>query len=84
MKREIVCNTGPILGLAIIRRLDLFRDLFDDVFVPEEVHEEILEGGVKGVGLGSYKKRSGSRLGHFPLHLIHCSERRLIVGRPQS
>lgn len=56
MKREIICNTGPILGLAIIGRLDLFRDLFDSVFVPEEVHDEILEGGVKGVGLGSYKK----------------------------
>ena len=56
MKREIICNTGPILGLAIIGRLDLFRDLFDNVFVPEEVHDEILEGGVKEVGLGSYKK----------------------------
>lgn len=56
MKREIICNTGPILGLAIIGRLDLFRDLFDSVFVPEEVHDEILEGGVKGVGLASYKK----------------------------
>jgi predicted nucleic acid-binding protein len=56
MKREIICNTGPILGLAIIGRLDLFRDLFDSVFVPEEVHDEILEGGAKGVGLSSYKK----------------------------
>jgi predicted nucleic acid-binding protein len=56
MNREIISNTGPILALAIIGRLDLFRDLFENVFVPEEVHNEILEGGVKGAGLGSYKK----------------------------
>jgi len=58
---SVVADTGPIIALAVIGKLDVLRSLFDEVFVPEAVHEEILEGGADGVGISSYVRASWLR-----------------------
>jgi hypothetical protein len=45
----VVANTGPMIALAMIERLDVLRSIFDEILVPEAVHGEILEGGATGV-----------------------------------
>ncbi len=39
--RRIVTNTGPLIALAGIGRLELLNALYDDVQVPEQVHHEV-------------------------------------------
>jgi len=58
MKGSLVSNTGPLIALMMIDRLDILRGLFQKIIIPEEVHKELLQGEVAGVGLSSYKKAS--------------------------
>ena len=56
MKGRLVSNTGPIIALALIDRLDTLQSLFETVTISEEVHKELLEGGPSGHGLVSFQK----------------------------
>ncbi|MCD6570736.1 MAG: hypothetical protein J7L53_08555 [Deltaproteobacteria bacterium] len=56
MNGKVICNTGPIVALSIIDRIDILRHLFELVAVPEAVHKEILEGGAANAGLANYQK----------------------------
>ncbi len=56
MNGKVICNTGPILALTIIDRIDILRHFFEFVAVPEAVHKEILEGGTTNAGLAIYRK----------------------------
>jgi len=56
MNSHVVCNTGPLVALAMIDRLSILRDIFAHVSVPEAVHMELLEGGATNAGLGVYRK----------------------------
>lgn len=56
MNNRLICNTGPIIALSMIDRIDILRHLFELVAVPEEVHKEILEGGATNKGLANYQK----------------------------
>lgn len=47
----VVSNSGPLIALGGIDRLDLLRDLFDLVLVPLEVKAECLAGGISQTGL---------------------------------
>jgi uncharacterized protein len=58
MNGFIVANTGPIIALAIIDKLDILNALFDEVVVPEEVNNELLHGGTGCAGLASYQQSS--------------------------
>ncbi|HOV87830.1 MAG TPA: DUF3368 domain-containing protein [Syntrophobacteraceae bacterium] len=58
MMPSIVCNTGPLIALAMIDRLDLLKLLFRKVLVPEAVHGEILQGGSASTGLSAYRQAS--------------------------
>jgi uncharacterized protein len=58
MKGRLVANTGPVIALALIDRLDILRSLFQSVSISEEVHKELLEGGSSGHGLISLQKAS--------------------------
>lgn len=58
MNGLMISNTGPIIALMIIERLDILRNLFQKIFVPEAVHNELLLGENIGVGLASYKQAS--------------------------
>lgn len=44
MKGCIVCNTGPLIALAVVHRLDLLHALFEEVLIPEKVRDELLAG----------------------------------------
>ncbi|MGA2223140.1 MAG: hypothetical protein ABSH41_01695 [Syntrophobacteraceae bacterium] len=37
MKGSVVCNTGPLIALAIVNKLDLLKLLFTEIVVPETV-----------------------------------------------
>ncbi len=41
---RIVSNTGPLIALAGIERLDILSTLFSDVLIPVPVHQEVLQG----------------------------------------
>jgi uncharacterized protein len=58
MTGHLVSNTGPIIALALIERLDILHALFETVTISEEVHKELLEGGPSGHGLISLQKAS--------------------------
>jgi len=51
VKADIICNSGPLIALAVLQRLDLLRTLFGKVIVPEAIQREILAGGGTGGGL---------------------------------
>lgn len=58
MKGSLVSNTGPLIALALIDRLDVLNALFESVCISEEVHKELLEGGTSGHGLIPLQKAS--------------------------
>ncbi|HHT9147335.1 MAG TPA: DUF3368 domain-containing protein [Candidatus Wunengus sp. YC61] len=58
MNGSLISNTGPLIAIMLIGRLDILRNLFQKVFVPEAVHKELLLGENIGVGLSSYKQAS--------------------------
>lgn len=39
---RVICNSSPIIGLAIINKLDLLWELFDEVIIPQAVYDEIV------------------------------------------
>lgn len=61
MKGRVVSNTGPVIALAMIERLDLLKSIFEEVLVPDAVHSEILQGGRAGVGVRTYLRASWIR-----------------------
>jgi len=56
MNGKMICNTGPLIALSMIDRIDILRHLFKLIVVPEAVHKEILEGGITNAGLANYRK----------------------------
>ena len=56
MTGRLVSNTGPLIALALIDRLDILQVLFQQVIIPDAVHNELIEGGSLGQGIPSYKK----------------------------
>jgi predicted nucleic acid-binding protein len=53
---RIVCNSGPLIALGILGRLDILKFLVDEVMVPEAVRNEIEQGGTKIVRSGGFPK----------------------------
>jgi len=54
--KVIISNTGPLIALATVDRLDILNDLFEKIIVPEAVHFELLEGGTTQAGIGAYQQ----------------------------
>lgn len=40
---KVICNSSPIIGLCIIKKLNLLWQLFDKVYVTEEVYREVVQ-----------------------------------------
>ncbi|MFC0904304.1 hypothetical protein ACFHWD_06345 [Clostridium sp. MT-14] len=40
---KVICNSSPIIGLCIIKKLNLLWQLFDKVYVAEEVYREVVQ-----------------------------------------
>ena len=56
MRGRLVTNTGPLIALAIIDRLDILRTLFTSVHIPQDVHDEMVQGGETRPGLDAYRQ----------------------------
>lgn len=52
----IVCNSGPLIALGGIDRLELLRDLFGRVLVPVEVADEWQAGGLSQTGVAALRR----------------------------
>ena len=59
---RIVCNSGPLIALGILARLDILKFLFDEVLVPEAVQKEIEQGGIKLSGLENFRRADWIRI----------------------
>jgi len=42
----VLCNSGPLIALAKLNRLDLLADLYDKVQVPRAVYTEVVSRGL--------------------------------------
>lgn len=60
----IVSNTTPLIGLAILRRIELLRVLFSEVYLPRGVHEEIAVKGIGRVGSREIAEAVAAGWGH--------------------
>ncbi len=58
MSERIVLNTGPLIALAIIDRLDILKQLYHEVLVLDMVHQEVLQGGADNLGVSAYQQAS--------------------------
>ena len=59
---RIICNSGPLIALGILTRLDILKSLFDEVLVPEAVKNEIELGGIKLSGLEDFRRARWIRI----------------------
>jgi predicted nucleic acid-binding protein len=56
MKGRLISNTGPIIALCSIDRLEILRGIFEEAVLPETVRDEIMQGSKNFIGLGCYSK----------------------------
>jgi uncharacterized protein len=56
VKGRLVANTGPVIALASIDRLDILHTFFISVQIPQAVHDEIMQGGSRFTGLAAYRR----------------------------
>ena len=59
---RIVCNSGPLIALGILDKLDFLKSLFDEVLVPEAVQKQITQGGLKLAGLENFQRAQWIRI----------------------
>jgi len=59
---RIICNSGPLIALGILARLDILKSPFDEVLVPEAVQKEIELGGIKLSGLEDFRRADWIRI----------------------
>jgi len=74
----IISNTGPLIALGGIDRLDILRELFQRVVVPDAVQQEILAGGKPFTGLSAYQKYSECYMDRS----IYCKQRKKCIRIP--
>ena len=60
--KTIVTNTGPLIALAGIERLDILPALFDEIWVPQQVRQEILQGKPGSLDIAAYQRASHLRV----------------------
>lgn len=59
---RIVCNSGPLIALGILGKLELLQSIFDEVVIPDAVQKEIAQGGVKLAGLENFQQAQWIRI----------------------
>ena len=41
----VLCNSGPLMALGKLNRLDVLAELYDEVWVPQAVYAEVVSQG---------------------------------------
>ena len=59
---RIICNSGPLIALGLLGRLDILKSPFDEVLVPEAVQIEIEQGGIRLLGLEDFRRAGWIRV----------------------
>lgn len=59
---RIVCNSGPLIALGILGKVDILKSLFDEVLAPVAVQKEIAQGGLKFSGLEDFQQARWLRI----------------------
>ena len=59
---RIVCNTGPLIALGVLNRLDILKSLFSEVLIPEAVQKEITCGGTARRGIADFAQAKWIRV----------------------
>jgi predicted nucleic acid-binding protein len=59
---RLVCNSGPLIALGLLDRLDLLQSLFAEVLIPDRVRQEIEQGGARQIGLTSFRRANWIRV----------------------
>jgi len=59
---QIVCNSGPLIALGLLGKMDILKSLFDGVFVPDAVQREIAQGGLKFLGWEDFQRAKWIRV----------------------
>jgi predicted nucleic acid-binding protein len=63
---RIVCNSGPLIALGLLDRLDLLQALFAEILIPDAVRLELEQGSASQRGLASFRRARWIRV--LPLH----------------
>ena len=74
---RIVSDTGPIIGLAKIGRIDLLRQFTEEISIPPFVHKELF--GKTGIETGLIEKALGDFLKVTPVSILEPSTERLLA-----
>jgi len=54
---KVVCNSSPIIGLSIIKKLNLLWEIFDEVYITDEIYKEItIDDKIKKIGAKELKE----------------------------
>ena len=59
---RVVCNSGPLIALGILGKLELLQSIFDEVLIPNAVQTEIAQGGVKLAGFENFQRAQWIRI----------------------
>jgi uncharacterized protein len=62
----LVSNTGPLIALGGIHRLDLLASLFDAVAIPAQVAAEVQAGGSSQLGVAAWQVAHWVQVIHSP------------------
>ena len=55
-KETIVSNASPLIGLSILRKLDLLKSLYNEVLIPQAVYREVVVDGAEDPGAEEVKR----------------------------
>jgi len=69
---RIVCNTGPLIALGVLNRLDILKSLFSEVLIPEAVQKKLPAEELPAAVLPISLKPSGSASCPCSLAAILC------------
>ena len=70
---KIISNSSPIVGLSILGKLSLLKELFDEVFIPEAVYQEIVFGNTNAE-YGKKELQEAVGRGDFTLYRVQNAE----------
>jgi len=56
---KVVCNSGPLIALSKVGKLEVLKKLFGGIIISEAVWKELVEKGKEKPGSKEVEKRNG-------------------------